>query len=162
VQRPGQALYQLAARGHQRLGEQRAAMPALVHRVDQPRLGNPAQDAGELIAHLGPRQRAKLDPAGAGHPVQAREQQPERIGLDLIGAERGHDHDRGITRAGGQEAQQVAGGPVGPVQVLDDDDERLLFGERLQQAEQRPEQPGGAQAGVAARWRRAELGQQPG
>ena len=73
---------------------------------------------------------------------------------------------RSVLMARGDEGQEGAGGAVGPVDVLEQQQDRLLAAEALQQREQRLEQAplGGAGAVVRARPRRgtglADVGEQ--
>ena len=61
---------------------------------------------------------------------------------------------------GEQEAQQVSGRLVGPVHVLDDQDDRLLLRQGLEQDEEHLEQAGTRRPGICARRRGTEIGQQ--
>ena len=64
--------------------------------------------------------RSSVEPLDAAHPVELGQERPQRVAaVQLVGAV-GADqqHRRGAGRAD-QERDQVAGGPVGPVQVLD-------------------------------------------
>ena len=100
-----------------------------------------------------------------GVAVQLGQPRPQRVAaVQLVAAVGGHQHDRGLGQVGHQERQQVQGRAVGPVQVLDGQDQRPLGGQPLQHAEQPLEQP---RPGQLARGRRgglgrAEVGDQPG
>ena len=62
--------------------------------------------------------------------------------MKLVGTVGGHDQDAFGTQAPGEEVQDVAGRPVGPVQVLHDEHDRSLLGEPAEEREQALEHPG--------------------
>ena len=82
--------------------------------------------------------------------------------MHLIGAVGEHQQQRGFAQLGDKERDEVEGRAVGPVQVLDDQHERLLRSGALEDTEHQLEQP-------CRRTRRClvparggiELGQQP-
>ncbi len=75
-----------------------------------------------------------------------------------------HDNQQAIERVlvANQERQHVSGRPVGPVRVLDDQDERAALGQPFEKDEHLLEQPRPRRARVDRRGGLAELGQQPG
>ncbi len=61
--------------------------------------------------------------------------------VELVGPQGGDDQDAGIAQVPGQEREQVAGRRVGPLDVLDDQDQRRDPGEPLDDTEDELEQP---------------------
>ncbi len=148
---------------HQRLGEQRIPPAAPPHRVEHRRRRRPPQDPLQLRTHLPPRKPPQLQPGHPVHPLQPGQQRPQRVGpVQVVGPERHHRQNRGLPQVADQEAQQVTGGRVGPVHVLDDQQHRLPLGQPLEQREQQLEQPRPGRRRVRARRQRPELRQQPG
>nr|BFE85886.1 hypothetical protein GCM10020093_084870 [Planobispora longispora] len=84
------------------------------------------------------------------------------LAVQVVGAV-GEDHqDRRGAQVAAEEGDQVAAGAVGPVDVLDDQQDGTVLGQALQEVEDLLEEPragGLALRGVAGL---AELGQQPG
>ena len=71
------------------------------------------------------RQRLELDPLDAGHPGPDGDLAAERVtAVEVVGAVGGDQGDRRVEAAAEQEAHQVAGRLVGPVEVLDDEQQR--------------------------------------
>ena len=83
--------------------------------------------------------------------------------MELVAAVGQHQGDP-AAQVTDQEPEQLAGGLVGPVQVLDHQQHRTALGEPVQHPEQQLEQPHGGQRRLRrpATVRRAELGHQPG
>ena len=79
--------------------------------------------------------------------------------MQLVGAVAGHQGDPAAPQGPDQEGQQVAGGAVGPVQVLDHQQQRQL-GQADQQRQHAVEQldPLEAVPGAAAPWSVASSG----
>ena len=76
--------------------------------------------------------------------------------VQVVGAERAHHRDPFPVQHPAEERDQVPGGPVGPVQVLQDQQHRAVGGQLGQQAEHRTEQlllgqPGDLPVGRAGR-----------
>ena len=73
--------------------------------------------------------------------------------------------DRRVAQVADQEAEEVAGRAVGPVEILDDDDHRRDPGQPVQDAEQQFEQAAlggpGVEAGLGAVRRGTEVGDEP-
>ena len=101
-----------------------------------------------------------LDPAGA---VQLGQVGSQLLLARLVVAVGDHQQDPLSAQVANQERQQVAGGAVGPVQVLDHQHQRGLLTQPAQQAEQQLEQPclGGLVGQDGPIWR-AKGGQQAG
>jgi hypothetical protein len=72
---------------------------------------------------------------------QLAQQPAQRVAaVQLVAAEGQHQHDPARPQGGGQVGEQVAGGAVGPVQVLHDQQQRRAGGQPLDQPQQQLEQ----------------------
>ena len=117
---------------------------------------------GEQLRQLVALQPRELDPARALRPLELGQQRAQRMAaVQLVGAVGGDDEDRLVGQRGGQEAQERPRGRVGPVQVLDHEQDGRLAGQRVEQREQRLEHARLVVAAVA-RPALAEAGQQRG
>jgi hypothetical protein len=84
-------------------------------------------------AHLGVGQRGELHAVDAGQPRPLTDRLAQRVpAVQVVGAVGPHDRDRPAEGPREEEAQEVPGGLVRPVQVLHHDEHRPLRGERLQ------------------------------
>jgi hypothetical protein len=73
---------------------------------------------------------------------QLGQQRAQRVtAVQLVGAVGAHDQHPLLAERAGEEAHEPAGGAVRPVQVLDDEQQRLLRGHRVEHREQRLEHP---------------------
>jgi len=96
--------------------------------VDALHLLGPQRSTGDrlqVLGQLGPGERGQLQPLQAGQPDQLGQQRPQRMPpMQRVGPVA--DRQRHPTRAqrAGQEGDQVPGGAVGPVQVLQHQDHR--------------------------------------
>ena len=83
--------------------------------------------------------------------------------VDVVGAVGGDDHEPAAAQGAEEVGEQVPGGGVRPVQVLQDEHDRAVGGEPLQQPDGQFEEAGGAVlvGGLAAAGV-AQFGQQPG
>ena len=129
--------------GQQLLGVERVALGAgddVVHR----RLRQPARARGQAPdqrAHLGVRERRQLDPLDAGQADQLGEQGAQRMtAVQVVGAVGGDDGHRLVDQPRQEVAQQVATRPVGPVHVLQHDQQRPGRRELADQSGHRLEQ----------------------
>jgi hypothetical protein len=114
-----------AAGEHQLLGEERVAFAAGVDVVDQARGLLGAEQAGELLNQLGAGEPGQLQPLHAAVAGKLGEQPAQRVqAVQLVAAEGEHQQDPTGPKVGGEEGDQVAGGAVGPVQVLHDPQQR--------------------------------------
>ena len=129
-------------------GEQRVALAAPVHPVDHLPVGRGPEDVGELVGKLVTVEALELDPLGAGAALELGEQRAQRMSaVQLVGAVGGDDHRRLLRQAGLEEAQERPGRAVGPVDVLDPQEHRLLGAEARDQLEEGVEE---APLGLAA------------
>ena len=108
-------------------------------------------------------QPGQLDALHRAAAVQLGQVGPEPLLAGLVVAVGDHQQDPLPAEVADQEGQQVAGGAVGPVQILDDQHQRGLLAQAPQQPEQQLEQSSlGGLIGRAAAFRRAQGGQQAG
>jgi hypothetical protein len=164
--RLGDARAGAAAGQQQFLGEERVALRTRVEVVDQPggRVG--AEQAGELLGHLGAGEAGQLQPLHPAVAGQLTEQPAQRVQpVQFVVAEGAHQQHPTGAEVGGQVGEQVAGGAVGPVQVLQHPQHGRLRRQALHHPKQQREQPpltgardGGADGGLAGP---GEVGQQP-
>ena len=113
-------------------------------------------------AHGAGRERVELDPLDAGEAHPLGHALAQRVAsVHLVGAEGHHDQAAALEAAGEQEADQVAGAGVGPVGVLDDEDDGPEGGEVLDEGVHRLEHLGPVEAlgGLVGRRAVAQPGQ---
>jgi hypothetical protein len=107
-------------RGHL-LDEEGDPLGPLVHGRRQGRVGRPTQQAPEQPARLGGRERLHDQLAEAAGPAQLGAESPDGVrpgdGVAAVGADQQHRRALGHL---GQEAHQVQGGLVAPLQVVDE------------------------------------------
>jgi hypothetical protein len=149
--------------GQQLLGEERVALRPGEHVLHQIGGRRCPQDADQLRPRLGlvePRQLQALDRAAA---VQLGQIRPQPLLAWLVVAVGHHQQHPLPAQVADQEGQQVAGGAVGPVQVLDHQHQRGLLAQAPQQPEQQLEQAGlSGLLGLAGAVRFTEGGQHAG
>ncbi len=118
------------------------------------RVGVQLADQG---ADLGVGERVELEPVDAADPRPLGDLAAQRVAaVEVLGAVADHDADRVRERPGEQEADHVARRLVGPVGVLDHQQQRGLGGGRREQRVHRLEQVAAVDgAGVLARLRTA-------
>ena len=166
-QRPGRRV----GRRQQLLGEEGVALGARVQASDQAGLGGGAEDAGHLLGELGLGERRHLE---ALHDVAALllgEERAQRVlAVQLVAAVGAHDQQALVAQSPQQRGEELEGGAVGPVDVLDGEQQRRLGGEAIQERSQQPEEPclgdgvagaGDALVALVGRAADAQLGQQP-
>ncbi len=92
-----------------RLDQQRDAGAALVHRVDERRLGRTAEDPGELPGGLRAGQPRQVEPYDALDALQLGDDRAHRVAaVQLVGAEGDDEQHRGVPQVAQQEGEQVA------------------------------------------------------
>ncbi len=127
---------------HQLLGEERVALGAGVDLLDEPGGRGGTEQAGELLGQLGTAEARQLQALHAAVACQLAEQPAQRVqAVQLVAAEGEQQQHRAGAQVGGEEGDQVAGGAVRPVQVLDDQQQRRAYRQPLDHAEQQLEQP---------------------
>ena len=118
----------------QLLDEVRNPLAPAEHHVDHRIAGGSVEQLSEQLGHLGPIEVADLDAYGAVQPADLGQEGPQRMAAgQLVGAIAGDDHHRRVGQRPGQEAQQVPGRLVGPVDVLHDHHQRTELGRPLPQ-----------------------------
>src|SRR5439155_23518962 len=115
----------------------------------------------DRCSRLGQEVRADLDAEGLRLRLRERlehervdvraRSEPRRLALDEIGAREAEQEDGRVTDPAREVLDQVEEGRLGPVDVLEADDEGARPGERLEQLADRPERPlpGRARPGAA-------------
>jgi hypothetical protein len=152
------------AGGQQLLGEEGVALGAGQDVADQPRRGPVAEDPGDQVGQLAPGQAGQLDLLGPAGPLQLGQEGPQRVAaVQLVGAV-GEDQGHAGPEVAHQVSEQVAGGPVGPVQVLDHQQDGTAGGQAVEDPEEQLEQPpwGRARRRPRGGRRRDQLGDQAG
>jgi hypothetical protein len=119
------------------------------------RAGEPSHER----RHVRVAQRGELDPLHARQAHQLGEQRPQRVtAVQIVGTVGGHHHHRLVDQPGQEVAEQVAAGPVGPVHVLQHDQQR---GDRCQLADESGHRLEQLEAAVVDLLRRSAVRQRP-
>jgi hypothetical protein len=128
----------------QGLDEQRVALSAAVHRREQVLTRLAAGNLRHQLAGLLAGKPGEVHPGDPVDAVELGEQRPQRMRPVQVIRPVGHHDQHAVERwlVADQEGQQVPGGPVGPLHVLDDQDHGIAFGQALQDQEHLLEQPG--------------------
>src|SRR3712207_3858853 len=80
-------------------------------------------------------QAAELQPSASAFAVQRGEHQSERmVTMNVGGAVCSHDHEPHPLQGPPEELQKLQGGGIGPVQVVEDDEQRPALGSLTQEA----------------------------
>ena len=125
------------------LDEERVALGS-VDDVDGLRHGEPVgRELGDQLAYGRLGERSDGEPLGAGQPGPLGDLAAERVAaVEVVGAVAGQHDDRSGEATGEEEGEQLAGGAVGPVGVLDDEHERGDQGRLLEERVDGREQVG--------------------
>jgi len=114
-----------ATGGDQFFGEERIAVGPGGDAVEQRRRGIAADDPSHQLGHVGGVEGVQAHVVGPSRAHQFTEGDRQSVGpVTFAGPPRDDEQDGRRTHGVGCEQQQIAGGLVGPVEVLDDDDER--------------------------------------
>ncbi|CAM5318640.1 hypothetical protein SALBM135S_07046 [Streptomyces alboniger] len=129
--------------------------------------GSAASMPGHLAGDLVPAEAPQLDAAHGPQPVQLREEGTQRVAaVDVVGAVGGEEDEAAAAQGAEEVGEEVPGGGVGPVEVLQGDDDRALAREPFQEAGGELEEAGHAllvgAAAVAVRGGGGQFGQEPG
>ncbi len=147
------------------LDEEGVAVGAFEDVVDAVGFGFAVEDAGDLPLHLRAAETVEFDALDGAQPVDFGEEGAQWVAaVDVVGAVGGEDDETAGAQGAEQIGEQMAGGGIGPVQVLQDEDDGVLGGDPFQQAGGELEEAGHAlfvAAGLAGGGD-GELGQQPG
>lgn len=146
------------------LDEEGVAVGAFEDVVDLGGVGFGGEDAGDLTADLVTGEAGEFEALDGAQPVEFGEQGAQRMtAVDVVGAVGGEDDETAGAQGAQQIGQQMAGGGVGPVQVLQGDHDRALGGNVFQEAGGEFEEAGHALLVVASSGGRLpQFGQQPG
>ena len=125
AQRRRQPLGALPGRRDELLGEERVALGAREDSVEQ-RLGRSfAEDSRQLFARLGARQAIERQPPRAGGGRHVGEEAAQAlVAIDLVAAVRRDDEDALVAQPAREVGQQLERRAIGPVDVLDDEQDR--------------------------------------
>ena len=114
------------------LDEERDALAALVHALEDRDVGRPSEDRLGEVANLGPGEPIELDPNDAVAALEPGQERAQRVPTGHVVAAVAEHHQDPRARQGAQhELQDPRGRVVGPLAVLDDH-ERRGAGHRLQ------------------------------
>ncbi|ESU47380.1 hypothetical protein P376_4642 [Streptomyces sp. HCCB10043] len=159
---PGAVAAALQGAG-QLLDEEGVAVGAFEDLVDECGLGDLGEDAGQLAADLVVAEPVEFDAGDATQPVQLGEEGAQGVAaVDVVGAVGADDHEAAGTQGAEEIGEQMPGGGVRPVQILQDEDDRAVGGDLLQQASGEFEEAGGAVLVGGVPVGRAQLGQEAG
>ena len=92
-------------------------------------------------ARVGPVEAGQRDPLDGPQPPELGQPRDDPVVGGRLRAVGEHDQDAFVGEVRGEEGQQVEGGPVGPLHVLDDVRHRAVGGQPPQQPQHRLEQP---------------------
>ena len=127
-----------------------------------PGAGRLAEDPGDQLGELATAEPAQLQPFGPPAAVQLGQERPQRMTRVQLVRAAGQHQRHARAEVADQEGEQIAGGLVGPVQILDHQQHRGAFGDAVQHPEQQLEQLRRCQrAARPRRVPRAELRHQP-
>ena len=126
----------------QLLGEERVALAAGEQAVQQRAVGRGAEDIGQSLAQLGAIEWLEQDAARPLEALELGEQRAQGMAaMQLVGAI-GQDHAHALLAQGaGEEHGEGTGRAVGPVHVLQDEDQRRGGAEAVDQLQHGLEQP---------------------
>jgi hypothetical protein len=129
------------AGGDQRLGEEGVAFGAGQDAVDRRGRHHLAGQRLQVLGQLGAGERRHLDALQVRDAQQLGQERPQRVAaVQVVRAVAGDQGDAAAAQGADQERDQVAGGAVGPVQVLDDQQQRGQLGQAGQQRQDAVEQ----------------------
>ena len=124
------------------LGEEGIALRPGVDPLDDAARGPAAQDRRELLTLLGEIERPQVEALDQGIAGDLGQPHQQRMAaLDVLGAERGHEHDAPLGEVPSQEAEEIAGRRIAPVQVLEHEHERSVAAQAIHEGEGELEQP---------------------
>ena len=131
----------LAGGDEQLLGEERVPAGPGVDRFEERRVEVSTRDRPELLDRLAVGEREELDALDSPAALELGDERQQRVAaVELVGAVGEQQHDRAVAQVADQEAEQVTGRPIGPVKVLDDEQQRAPLGYPGQDPEQELEQ----------------------
>jgi hypothetical protein len=141
VSRCGRQVGPTGGFGEKFLGVVRVALGAPDDRHQRRGFEWNARERGQVLGHRLVAERPHLDRGDAGQPHQFGRNRAQRMApVQVIGPVRGDDRDPFPVQHPAQERQQVPGGAVGPVHVLEDEQHRRLRGQLREHPEYGAEQ----------------------
>ncbi len=145
LQRVPQAARQYQAGGacgQQLLGEEGIAAGSGEDGGDELRLGRRSANARQLGGDLRLAERRELDDLDTLEPDQLGQQRSEGMpAMELVGSICPHHQDPFGTGVPNEEAEQVPRGGIRPMEILQDEHERLVLGQAVEDAEHDLEEP---------------------
>lgn len=125
--------------------------------------GVSARIAGELAADLVVAEAVEFDAGDGAQPVQLGEERAQGVAaVDVVGAVGADDHEAAAAQGAEEIGEEVPGGGVRPVQVLQDEDDHAFGGDPLQQPYGEFEEAGDAVLVGRVPVDLAQFGQEPG
>jgi hypothetical protein len=119
----GRNTHALLASGHELLGQERIAARPLVHPTGQVRWHGSAEHPGEQIHEVALPERPDVDPDRTRASLELGQPAEEPGIVGLVGPHRANQGNGGASQVAGQELEQASAGDVGPVKILDDQQE---------------------------------------
>lgn len=130
-------------RRHELLGQEGVSLRPLEDAVDERGTGLAPEQPGHQLGGRGAVEAVELHPAARPGPLHLGEEGPQRVpSRKLVGAERAHDPHPGPAQVPQQEGEEVAGGPVRPVEVLHHEQDGAAIAQAGQEPEEVLEEPG--------------------
>ena len=131
-----------AVRGQgQLLDEERVAGRPRHQHVEEPLVRDAPAHGLDEGARVGPVEAGQRHPLDGPQPPELGQPRDDPVVGRRLRAVGEHDQDAFVGEVRGEEGQQVEGGPVGPLHVLDDVGHRAVGGQPPQQPQHRLEQP---------------------
>ena len=142
----------LAAGAEQLLDEERVAVRPPVDLVDKLRRRRCVEDRSQELSGRSESSRSTSTRSTCAAPVEFREPRQQRMApMQLVGPE-GHDQDHPVgPKLADEERDRLARGWVGPMEVLDHEDDGFDLGQTLEDAEDRVEEPRLERLGLRSR-----------
>ncbi len=126
----------------QLLGEERIPVRPPGDRVEQGRGRRCADDPGQKLDQLVALEAAEVESLDPRLPFRLGQPGGQRVStVELIGAEGADDEQPLVARVAPQEGEEVAGRPVRPVEILDDEEDRAFSRQTAEQVEEPFEDP---------------------
>src|SRR6185369_3970445 len=121
----------------QLLGMEGVAIRALVDPTNQRWVRVRPEDPPQQVGEVGAIEAGELDPFPAATPLQFRQERHERLTtIELVAAVGQQDEDSLAVQVADEEAEQLETGSIGPVGILDDQDDGSLAGKPVHEEEQ--------------------------
>ena len=157
-------------RGEELLDVERQPVGPLNHAVDDLSRRLVPEDRGRLLDDLQAIERGHVEPLNPGRSLKLREQPHQRVSpMQLVASNGAHDQEAFVADVAEQEAQQIPGRAVRPVEVLEHQQHRRHRGQSPDDVDDRIEEAGLSarlipridRLGISGR-RLAKIGDKPG